>query len=178
MASDTAAAEAAATAETPSPPAMTSGQVTSPELAAAEPPAKRARGLVKVVQDQPLVLEVEEAAEPENQGSSTAEPAPDTVQWWISEDHERKWWRACHPDFAAALEVQRSKNAKIAEFHFYPRVRGQIYRCYKRTYIHDVLNMVQVDKDQHRAWPLRCTVVLRSCSSRPVPVPTPAPQEG
>ena len=37
MASDTAAAEVAATAEMPSAPAMTSGQVTSPVLAAAEP---------------------------------------------------------------------------------------------------------------------------------------------
>ena len=78
----------------------------TPELA--EPPAKRAHDLVKVVQDQPLALEVEQEAEPENQGCSTAEPAPDTARWTISEDHEQKWWRACNPDFAAVLEVQRS----------------------------------------------------------------------
>jgi len=175
MASETAAAEVATIAKTPCAPVRTSGQVTT---AAAEPPAKRARGLVKVVQDQPLVLEVEEAAEPENQGRSTAEPAKDTVQWMISEDHEQKWWRACNPDFAAALEVQRCKSERTATLHFYPRPFGQIYRSYRRTYVHDLESMVQVDTNRHLTWPLRCTLVLLSSSSRPAPVPTPAPLEG
>ena len=44
----------------------------------------------KAAQNQRLVLEVEEAEDPENRGRSTAEPAQDAAQWMISEDHEQK----------------------------------------------------------------------------------------
>jgi hypothetical protein len=133
------------------------------------PPAKksRGRGAVRVLSEDPLVLELEEAPEPENRGRSVAEPAPGAVHWLISEDAEGKWWRNCNPDFAAALEVQRSLGVEVATFHFYPWAAGGTYQGYKRTYIHDLAHMVQVDTDRHLTWPLKCCQVVLSNPRRP-----------
>ncbi len=138
-------------------------EAPAPDLSE-EPPAKKSRGRpqVRVASTDPMVLELEESEDPEYRGRSVAEPAADQVVWMISEDVPRKWWRACNPDFAAALEAQRTAGVATATFVFHPRADGVIYPDYKRTYIHDLVRMVQIDTDRHLTWPLRCLRVIRA----------------
>ena len=122
-------------------------------------PACRGYGAIQICQEEPLVLHLEESCE----GTpGEAEPAVNAVLWLTSEDAEKKWWRVCRADFAAALELQHSRGVATATFRFYPRVCGQIHSDYTHTYFHDLTRMIQVDANQHQTLPLR-RVQLLAC---------------
>ena len=122
-------------------------------------PRVAGQGVFRVVSDDPLVMEIEEALMPDVPFRA-AEPT--TTQWTASDDANRKWWRAVHPDMALALEHQRLRGVEEATLYIFPRVSGQIYPNYKKKYVHNLRTMMQLDTDLHVSRPLRCSMVLRS----------------
>ena len=127
-------------------------------------PRVAGQGVFRVVSDNPLVMEIEEGLMPDvplRADVPLCAAEPTTTLWTVSEDAKRKWWRAVHPDMAVALEHQRLRGTEEATLHVFPRVSGQIYHNYKKTYVHDLRAMVQIDTDLHVSRPLRCSYVLR-----------------
>ena len=125
-------------------------------------PAAPQRGALRVTSTDPLVYELEESSDPERRGfRRVAEPSPGDMLWMTSEDENngRKWWRACNPDFAAALSDQMERGVPLAKFLFYPCYAGTKTK-WQRTYTHDLQNMVQLDEDYERVCPLRLVSIV------------------
>lgn len=174
-------APAAAAADTP--PAEPEPEVAEPFATAPQPKRARTssspvelqpeaqqqqRGVLQVTSTDPLVYEMEESSNPEHRGfRGVAEPSPGDMLWMTSEDEHKKWWRACNPDFAAALSDQMERGVALAKFVFYPH-SGRASAKWKRTYTHDLENMVQLDEDYQRQCSLRLVnIVANNPASTP-----------